>query len=567
MNKSRFTFKQSHIVTIVSFFVGLYGIYIIATTLLDQFFVHRMHFLTSALIDVHLLFGLGFAYLSLLLARRKRNAMILGVLAFAFLLGEGTNEVINNLHAGRFTLSILLRYVILPVLILGLLILTRREYRVKSDIEAFKSSLSLALIVIIITLAYGVGGFMLMDNSDFRTELGFSSSLHYTIDQFDLTTNHPLHPYTKKARLFMDSLSFVSVASATFLLVSLVQPVRARLVDQTEQRQKLKTLLDKYKAPSEDFFKLWPHDKHYFFSRNEDAAIAYRTKSGVAMILADPVGNEAAFKQLLKDFSELCYANDWQPALIHVDGKYRKLYESNGFTLQLIGQEAFVDVSKFCEQTASNKYFRNIRNRFDKENFSFELLSPPHHQAVIDRLKDISNDWLSKPGRTERGFVMGYYNEEYAQQCDLAIVRDAAQTIQAFINLIPSNSFNDHEVTYDMLRAAAVAPPNTNDYLLYSLLHKLKERGVKTLSLGLSPLVGLDESDEESNLISSVLRFAYVNGDRFYSFSGLKRFKAKYDPIWEDRYLGYKGGIAGFSKMLNSLMLAMRLPKKVKLKR
>ena len=558
--------NPNRIVVLVSFFVGFYGLYIIATTFLDQFLIHRFHLLNSFVIDVHLLFGIGFVYMSLLLARRKRTALLLGIGAFTFLLGEGTSELLNHPRSGRLTFFILMRYVILPAIILICLLLTRAEFKVKSDTKAFRNSLVLALIVISITLAYGIGGFMLMDNTDFRQELSFTSALHHTIDQFNITTSQPLHAHTKRASLFLDSLSFVSVASGVFLLVSLVQPVRARLVDQSEQRARLKTLLERYSAPSEEFFKLWPHDKHYFFSQDGNAALAYLTKRGVALVLADPVGDSRSFKKLIKEFVLLCWANDWQPALIHVDGKYRALYQSAGFHMQLIGQEAFVDVENFCNVVANNKYFRNIRNRFEKESFSFEVLTPPHHSAVLERLNAISQDWLSKPGRTERGFVMGYYTEDYVQQCKLAVVRDAAQTIQAFLNIIPTENFNPSEVTYDMLRAAASAPPNSNDFLLYSLLHILNTEGKKTLSLGLSPLVGLDENKKEDNLISNVLRFAYANGDRFYSFSGLKRFKAKYEPIWEDRYIAYKGGIAGFTKLLNALAQAMRLSKNIRLK-
>ncbi|MGH7234061.1 MAG: bifunctional lysylphosphatidylglycerol flippase/synthetase MprF, partial [Candidatus Saccharimonadales bacterium] len=380
-------------------------------------------------------------------------------------------------------------------------------------------------------------------------------------------TNRPLHPYTKRAQLFMDSLSFVSTASVVYLVVSLVQPVRARFVDQSEQRKRIKSIMDRYGAPSEDFFKLWPKDKHYFFNKSGDAALAYYPKRGVALVLADPVGKRQSFKRLFNEFFELCWVNDWQPALIHVDAKYSTLYKSAGFQLQLIGQEAYVDLNHFCEETANNKYFRNIRNRFEKENFSFEILKPPHHPAIIERFIKISDEWLSKPGRTERGFVMGYFSEEYIQQCSVVIVRDAAQTIQAFMNIIPSLSFNKHEVTYDMMRASVNAPPNTNDFLLYSLIHELKSEGRSSLSLGLSPLVGLDEPQAEDNLVSNVLRFAYVNGDRIYSFSGLHRFKAKYEPKWEDRYLGYKGGVRGFTKMLNALVQAMRIPKSLRLKR
>ncbi len=548
------------LVLLVSWLVGLYGFYDIVTTLYDQFVLRHLDIISKYLIDTRILLGIGLIYLSILLARRKRNALIVSLIIVAFMLGAGLAQLIRQgHHFQHFNALLLVRLIIAPLAALLVLMLTRSEFKVKSDQAAFRNSVKLAVIVLIVTLFYGILGFMLMDKTDFHQEIGFISALHHTIDQFGLTTNSPLIPYTNRARLFVDSLSFISFTSIVYVIVSLFMPVRTLLIDQVSGREKMKRLMDEYGASSEDFFKLWPHDKHYFFDSSNSAGLAYQVRRGVALILADPIGNKAAFSRLIREFNEMCWSNDWQPALIHIDDSYANFYRDNGFQMQLIGQEAVVTIEKFVNETARNKYFRNIRNRFIRENYSVEVLDPPHHQAIVDRLQDISMQWLDKPGRTERGFVMGYYSEEYIQQCRIVVVRDAAQTIQSFMNLVPSTSFSRHELTYDMLRSTKDAPPNINDFMLYELLHKLKDEGYTKFNLGLCPLVGLDEADEDSRLISSVLRFAYINGDRIYSFSGLHRFKDKYEPVWSDRFVAYKGGVAGFSRTLNALLTAMKV--------
>ncbi len=558
--------RNSFIVRIIGLLVLAYGLFIIGNTLIAQFSIYRLHLLSYFSIDVHILLGLGFVYLSFMLARRKRSAFYLAIVAFAFLLIDGLVEISFHPKSYKFNLMVAFNYIILPLIITALLGLSHKMFKVKSDLETFMNSIKLAAVVLITTLIYGVSGFLLMDNSDFHREIGFFSALHHTIDQFDLTTNHPLIAYTHRAQLFMHSLSIISIGSIIFLLISLVKPVKARLSGDSEQREKIRILMERYGAPSEEFFKLWPRDKHYFFDSSNESALAYQTKRGVALVLADPVGEESAFPKLFREFHQMCWSNDWQPALIHVNGKFKRLYKKYGYSMQVIGQEAFVDVDNFCNKTLKDKYFRNIVNRFNRDNYSFELLSPPYHKAIIDRLEEISNDWLDKPGRTERGFVMGYFSEEYIQKCQVAVARDAAQTIQAFLNIVPSDDFNKSEVTYDLMRASRSAPPNVNDYLLLSLIKKMQEDGIKTLSMGMSPLVGLEDAPKENALISGVLRFAYVNGDRFYSFSGLYRFKNKYDPFWENRFIGYKGGVRGFSKALNALVPAMSVKASLKRK-
>ncbi len=563
--KTRKTKRGSQtLVLLVSWLVGLYGFYDIVSTLYDQFVLRHLDFISAYLIDTRILLGIGLIYLSILLARRKRNALIVSLIIVAFMLGAGFAQLVRHGHfVHQVSLMLFGRLIVAPLVALLVLMFTRSEFKVKSDQAAFRNSLKLAVLVLLVTLFYGIVGFMLMDKTDFHQEIGFTSALHHTVDQFGLTTNSPLIPYTKRARLFVDSLSFISFTSLVYVIVSLFAPVRLLLIDQTSNRERMQRLMERYGAPSEDFFKLWPHDKHYFFDQTETAGLAYLVRHGIALILADPVGSKSAYSRLMREFNDMCWANDWQPALIHIDGQYADYYRDSGYQLQLIGQEAVVDIDKYVNATAKNKYFRNIRNRFEREHYSVEILDPPHHQAVVERLKLISDQWLDKPGRTERGFVMGYYSVEYIQQCRIVVVRDAAQTIQSFMNLVPSTSFAHHELTYDMLRSTKDAPPNINDFMLYELLHQLKNEGYVQFNLGLCPLVGLDEADESNRLIGSVLRFAYVNGDRIYSFSGLHRFKDKYEPIWSDRFVGYKGGVAGFSRTLNALLTAMKVKRRL----
>ena len=110
---------RSPLATIVSSLVGLYGLYIIVTTLLDQFQKYRLKLLNSFIIDTHLLLGLGLIYLSILLFRRKRNAFYVALVASIVLLIEGINELVNHLHLRGLGLIILVRYIIMPLAVLA----------------------------------------------------------------------------------------------------------------------------------------------------------------------------------------------------------------------------------------------------------------------------------------------------------------------------------------------------------------------------------------------------------------------------------------------------------------
>jgi phosphatidylglycerol lysyltransferase len=539
--------------------VMFHGIFIISDSLLAQLSDRRLTRLTGLSIDISLAIGLSLIYLSVLLRRRKRTAWFATALAYTFYLGvnlEGLTDLIGSHH---LSLIAIFRALILPAAILLTLILNHKKYIVQSDRQGFQAAIKFSLIILAVAFIYGVAGFSLLGKDNFHQSLSLPAAMHYTIDQIGLTTNHPIHAYTKRGRLFNDSLSFVSIAALVYVAISFFQPLKFKFSNQRGARERFRQLLlIQHNANSEDYFKLWPPDKQYFFDSTGKSGLAYHVVGSVAVVLGGPAGKQARFKQLLSEFQYVCYGNDWRPTIVHTEDTNREIYEELGYTMQKIGQEGVVDLEKFTTVGVKGKYFRNIVNKFAKQNYSYELLQPPHHDAVIQRLGSISNDWLSHGNRTERGFTMGYFTEEYVNQCEVMVARDAANTIQAFLNLVPAD-FDTEEATYDMLRYSNESPGNINDFLLISLSKELFNKRYKRLNLGICPLAGMEDDDEKtSNLINNVLSFAYDNADRFYSFSGLYRFKNKYSPVWRDRYVAYQGGLSGFSKATNALVRVMK---------
>jgi phosphatidylglycerol lysyltransferase len=555
---------QSIICRLVVLGVAINGIILIAGTLFDELVTRsRLHefihlHANETTLGISLIGGLTLLYLSSLLIRRKQAAWIIAVIVYALILGYYSVDLFILHHMRHMDLFRLLRYFVLPAIILIGLIYCRLEFRVRSDIQNFQQSLRFIILILVIAFIYGVGGFMLMDQADFHQEISFGNAVHRTIDQFGLTTNTSLTPYTHRAKLFMDSLSIISIGAVSYALISLFQPLRARFIDQNRNREIMSRLLIDYPATSEDFFKLWPHDKMYFLNDNHSSALALRVHRGIALVVSDPAGNSQTFDVLLANFIQLCHYNDWTPAFIHTEDKYQALYEKYGFHLQKIGEEAVVNIEHFQSSVVHNKYFRNIYNKFTKQGFTAAYIKPPYPRQTLAQLGKITKEWGSQAGRVERGFMMGYYSEYYIQRCPLMVIFDQANNLKAFMNQIPS--FDKLEANFDLLQHSNDSLGNINDFLLLNFIKTMGEQGFKRVNLGLSPLTGIDK-DENKSLIDSTLRFAYSNGDRFYSFSGLHRFKAKYEPVWDGRYIVYPGGIRNFTRTLTALNHVMKVPK------
>ena len=204
-----------------------------------------------------------------------------------------------------------------------------------------------------------------------------------------------------------------------------------------------------------------------------------------------------------------------------------------------------MDIETFVTKTITKKTFKSVIKKFDKEGYTLTRHAPPHSQSLLAVLKDISDQWLSLPGRRERGFTLGQYDVQALQANNVYLMRDPAGKPIAFVNEI--RSYGPGETTIDMMRHVEGAPNGTMDFLFGKLLLDLKERGFTKFSLGLAALSGVGD-DPEDSLHEKAMHQVYEHMNRFFSYKGLRAYKAKFEPSWEDRFLIYEGGTPGLVK-------------------
>ncbi|HKR81886.1 MAG TPA: phosphatidylglycerol lysyltransferase domain-containing protein [Candidatus Saccharimonadales bacterium] len=555
--------SNDKLATILSYAVIFNGLFFIFLNLGSEISIHGHELIPVIKSGPSMLSGLTLLYMGVLLRRRKRTAWFVSLIIYALWLVVYIIAAVmfarhHPHHRIDATYVMALNLFVPTVVVIGLLIY-RKAFTVRSDIRSFTIALRFSISVLLVAFVYGVTGFLLMDDMrNFHQTIGLTEAAHRTIDQFGFTTAHDLVAYTRRAWLFERSLSIISIGALVYAFVSLFQPLRARLGDQSSNRKHAETLLKKYPASSEDFFKLWPHDKLYFFDHTLQAGVAYAVHRGVALVVGDPFGNPEKFDSLLDSFEELCRTNDWQIAFAHTEPQHNDWYKKHGFSLQKIGEEAVIDLAHFRGQVQDSKYFRHIRNKFEKQGYTAELLKPPLDAVTVARLRHISRNWLGLPGREERRFMMGYFTSGYLQtSAAIMVLRDKDGSIQAFINQIPS--YDSQEINYDLLRHTQSSPGNSNDFLLLNFIDYAAEQGFTRANLGLCPLSGLGSHEEAHALIDNALGFVYNKGDRFYSFTGLRRFKAKYEPAWSPRYIAYREGVPGFTRVVTALARAMKV--------
>src|SRR5690606_23755212 len=112
-------------------------------------------------------------------------------------------------------------------------------------------------------------------------------------------------------------------------------------------------------------------------------------------------------------------------------------------------------------------------------------------------------------------------------------IEDAEEEVYAFLNLVPV--YTRDLATYDLIRKGSNAPNGVLDMLLSITLLYLKEKNYQQLNMGLAPLSRI----EGQNLTEKTVKFAYDNLKTFGQFKGLRKYKEKFFPSWEKKYIVY----------------------------
>lgn len=343
-----------------------------------------------------------------------------------------------------------------------------------------------------------------------------------------------LIPFEKSFLRF--SIIFVLLFISMRLLLFYLKGKKVKLGERMDS-EKVMSLLSDYDCPAEAPLALVGDKDIYYYEEDGHAtcALALATYKDRVIVMGKPFGKAEDFDKLLEKFVEEADLYGYKPIFYEVgQGETIKLHDF-GFSFIKFGETASLNLEKFSLEGREHKSQRNALSKFDKLGYTFEVIDPPFNDEFLDRLKEISEDWLG--GKREKGFSLGYFNNDYLNLCQMAVAKDGEGKILAFANIMPNP--NKTWVTIDLMRFEREnAPSGIMDFLFLQLFLYFKDQGKIYFDLGMAPLsnVGINtNSFVEEKLAYLVYKFGY----KFYSFEGLRAYKEKFAPAWEPVYLSY----------------------------
>ncbi|MBC2639054.1 MULTISPECIES: bifunctional lysylphosphatidylglycerol flippase/synthetase MprF [unclassified Rhodococcus (in: high G+C Gram-positive bacteria)] len=317
----------------------------------------------------------------------------------------------------------------------------------------------------------------------------------------------------------------------------LMLPVRS--VPQPEDRARIFALIQRTTDDPLSPFAL-NSAKSYYFNASGTAAIAYRARSGIAVVSGDPLGDTAAFGALLDEFSEFAAERGWRVAVLGAGERAGRMWETGSDTRKSlravpIGRDVVIDVGHF---TLEGRKFRNLRQavqRTHNAGITTEIVP----EAALDEptrreLTDIVDD--ARAGHQRRGFsmILDHLLDGTLPGLLLVIARDASGRAVAFQRYGTAGSVR--ELSLDVPWRGDDAPNGTDERMSVDVIRYAEQTGARYVSLSFAAFPELLDPRAPGAGARLFRRLLHL-GDVLISLESLYRYLGKFHSTGNRRYV------------------------------
>jgi len=320
------------------------------------------------------------------------------------------------------------------------------------------------------------------------------------------------------------------------------RPARLRVVPSVQDIERAEPFIRAH-AVSADPLLVGGFDKGiWFYESPKDGSlmglVIYQRRGDRLIVLKDPVlATGTKPPELIDAFLSFADEMDVDVVFSMVSSDWMGHLHEFGFHFLKVNEEAVVPLAGYSLQGGKNAGFRRTVRDMEKAGVTFDVLEPPFDDATVGALRDVSDAWLQAKGGRELQFSACYFSPFYIQRHPVGIARDSSGRIVAFVNILATRPGGP--ATLDLMRYMPGVADNLMDFVIVRTMQHLAELGYASFSLGGAPLseVGIFRG---SRLTERLLHLFSVRAERFYNYQGLLRYKSKFHPEWEARYLAFQ---------------------------
>lgn len=452
------------------------------------------------------------------------------------------NDLIDD---GTSWVAWLVPLVLLPVLVIGLLLITRRSFTVQAPAGVYRRlGLTVAGLVAGLWVVFVVLGSLVADDFDppvglpdlivdFPTRLLPTGYLSIIEPAFE--------PADGLGRFLTD---WIPVAVWAVVLVGLLRSfVSARVESAGTDRARAQRILHRYGTSSLSHLTTWDGNS-YWFATGERSFVAYRVEGGVAITTGDPVGPPAELPAVIAEFVAFCQARHWTVCLYSVTDAVRQVTDGFGWPSLQVAEETVLPLGSLA---FTGKKFQDIRtaiSRAGKSGIVAEWITyRTAPLSIRDQIEAISEEWVSDKALPEMGFTLGGLDELEDPTVRCLIAVDAERTVHGVTSWMPCYAAGEPiGWTLDFMRrrtgTEAAGVKGVMEFLIGTAALDLQAQGAQFLSLSGAPLAQANPDDDQAG-VQRLLQVIGGTMEPVYGFRSLLRFKAKFQPEYRPMYLCY----------------------------
>ncbi|HSB96892.1 MAG TPA: bifunctional lysylphosphatidylglycerol flippase/synthetase MprF, partial [Spongiibacteraceae bacterium] len=449
--------------------------------------------------------------------------------------------VLNRIDAAYFASIIVLSVGIIASLtkgldyeeaiILGIMLLAfaptkRHFYRKSALLQLDLSNAWLSIIGVIVLVSIWVG-FLSYQQVDYSHDLWWRFSFH------------------GDASRFLRSLFALGAVIAVFCIYRLMTHIPATLTLPDAAELERATAIVRNARDTTAHLALLG-DKYFMWSDSGNSFLMFDITRKFWIVMGDPLGAAEEHADLVWKLRELADRHGARVAFYQVGTQDLPLYLDLGLALSKLGEEAKVDLTDFSLSGKRRANLRHSFNKVERDGAVFEVVLASAIEPVLDELQRVSASWMANKTGREKRFSLGFFSRDYLSRGNVAVVKMQGRIV-AFANLWELD--NKNELSIDLMRYDLAAPSGVMEYLTLSIMLWGREQGYSWFNLGMAPLSGMEQHPLAPlwhKIGNRIFRF----GQEFYNFEGLHRYKDKFDPVWQPRYLAAPAGLSMASVLL-----------------
>jgi phosphatidylglycerol lysyltransferase len=466
-----------------------------------------------------LMAGLALLQITRSLGRRK---------ALAWWVATGALAVSLVTHVGR---AFDVHHALVALALLAYLVAFRGRFMARSDPASLRQAAVMAPV-----LAASVWVFGLVGLTDLRARYVWdpgNTPARESVRSGLLIADPGVEPTTPLAARFLGALQIAGWAARFYLLVLLLRPVVLRARVPAPEDAVARAVRE---HGSHSLAALAAQeDKHHLVVAGGRGVVAYAVRRHVAFAAGDPLCADADLEAGAREWLEHCRRNGWTPCVYEAAEERIPLYRTLGLRSLRMAEEAIVDLRSFGLAGGERAALRSMVHKAARLGLAVrrdDRAAGPE-PAIDAQLAAISDEWLRGKRVGEMGFSLGRFALDALDRVFVYLCLQGERVV-AFTSW--RSYRGGRAALLDLMRRRADAPSGAMDLLVVRALEDLRASGLEEASLANAPLAGLQPPE---GVVARALAALAPRLRRLYGYESLLRFKKKFGPRWEGRYLVY----------------------------